>query len=154
MLRQAKLGLIATVSFSLAAVMLPGRLEARGPGKGLFGQSRPDEEASGESTNGSVSEVAGESAGGAIAGTAAFSYVPAAPVSLRWSAGRSNAESFGRGDSSQVAHWGYWIGPDYWGLDSPRWYGGFPFRYANLRLRSTASFSRVRMARRWRAASR
>jgi hypothetical protein len=59
MFKRAKIGLIATIVFSLTAVLLPGRLEARGPGKGLFGQGRPAEETSSGSTDsGYRSEVA------------------------------------------------------------------------------------------------
>jgi hypothetical protein len=132
MFRRAKIGLIATISFSLAAVILPGRLEARGPGKGLFGGGGAVEEAGGASTGGYRGEVAGESAGGTVSGAAVFSYVPAAPPSPRWTGGRLSQEPQGRQQSAEFSNWGYSMSPDYWGVSYPRSYGGFPFWYATL----------------------
>jgi tetratricopeptide (TPR) repeat protein len=114
-------------------VLLLGRLEARGPGKGLFGQGRPAEETSSGSTNsGYRSEVAGESTGGAVSGAAVFSYVPAVPPSPRWTAGRLSEESQRREQVAEFSNWGYSMNPDYWGVGYPRSYGGFPFWYATL----------------------
>jgi len=57
------------------------------------------------------------------------------PVSPGWRGGQMHGDRFDRfrrGEFGGFGGWGYWLADDYWGFDSPWWYGGFPFWYSEL----------------------
>lgn len=81
MLRQARFVLVGAIAIGCSMTVLQAPLEARG-GPGLASRSTLGD----EPNRGYRQEVTGSR--GIVSSAAAFSYVPAAPVSLRWVGGR------------------------------------------------------------------
>jgi tetratricopeptide (TPR) repeat protein len=127
MLTQVRLALFGAVSIGCAFMVHPAALQARG-GPSLFGQSAPSRESNREYRR--LPTI--ENGGGVISSAAVFSFVPAAPPSLRWTDGRLKLGPSPSGEPAESTGGGYSIGREYWGVVNPLRYGGFTFWYASL----------------------
>jgi hypothetical protein len=127
------LKLLAVCAILCAQILWSGHADARGPGRGLFGSSSwgnpPESNTFGD---GQPPQFPSESGPGIVSGAAVFAYVPPAPASVRWVEGRLTQAPSLQSDSGELSTWGYSIGPRYFGVVTPVWYGGFPFAYAVL----------------------
>ena len=130
MFRQRGLTLIAVCSIACALMILPTRLDAKGaPGKGFVAGSSINNE---PSANPAGQQFPAESSPGTVSSAAVFAYVPPAPATYKWANDRLSRTPTQREDTGEFTNWGYWIGPNYWGVVEPLGLGGFPFSYATL----------------------
>jgi len=130
MFRLRGLTLIAVCSIACALTILPMRLDAKGaPGKGFVAGSWINNQ---PSANPAGQQFPAESSPGTVSGAAIFAYIPPAPATYKWAGGRLSRTPTQREDTGEFTEWGYWIGPNYWGVVEPLGLDGFPFSYATL----------------------